>query len=95
MCCPLVLVLMGFPRVGLFLLWAFTDRLTIAFDSFWIGLLGFMFLPFTTIFWAVAYAPTGGVSGFGWVLVGLGLVLDIASYTSGGEAGRRRRNAYG
>jgi hypothetical protein len=94
MCCPVAAILMGFPRVALALIWLFTDRTRIAFDSFWIGALGFIFLPFTTVFWTVAYAPIGGVQGIGWALVILGFILDIASYTSGGESARRQRASY-
>ena len=89
-CCAGVFVLSGAPRVGLFLLWVFTDRLTIAFDSFIVGFLGFLLLPYTTVFYALAYAPIRGVSGFGWFLVILGFIIDIGSYTSGGYANRRR-----
>jgi len=32
----------------------------------------------------------GGVTGFDWVWLGLGLVADIASYTSGVYTGRER-----
>jgi hypothetical protein len=78
------------PRFALFVTWLFTDRLSLAFNSFIEGFLGFLLLPFTTFFYAVAYAPHGGVGGFGWILVGFGLVLDLGSYT-GGSAARKRQ----
>jgi hypothetical protein len=81
------------PRLGIFLLWVFTDRTTIAFDSFWIGLLGFLLLPWTALAWIVAYAPLGGVSGFGWFLVGLGFIVDIGTHLGGGKADRDRRRS--
>ncbi len=46
-------------------------------------LLGLLFLPWTAMFYALAYAPVTGVSGFGIFFVLMGLVLDIASYGSG------------
>jgi hypothetical protein len=93
-CCAGVLVLGGAPRVALFLIWLFDDeRLSNAFDSFLLGFLGFLLLPYTTVFYALAYAPIRGVSGFGWFLVILGFVIDIGSYTSGGYAQRRRSTA--
>ena len=90
--CGCIVALLGLaaPRFALFITWLFTDRLSLAFDSFIQGFLGFLLLPFTTFFFAVSYAPTGGVSGFGWILVGFGLLLDLGSYTSGGVAGRQR-----
>jgi hypothetical protein len=92
-CCAGVLVLGGAPRVAIFLLWVLTDRLTIAFESFIVGFLGFLLLPYTTVFYALAYAPVRGVRGFGWFLVILGFIIDIASYTSGGYAQRQRAAA--
>ena len=83
------------PRLALFLVQIFSDRLSIAFDSFWIGFIGFLFLPWTTLAWAVAYQPVLGVRGFGWIVVGLGLVLDISSYGSGAQARRNQATAYG
>ncbi len=85
MCCPIVALFMGLPRVALFFMWVFTDRLSIAFENFWLPLLGFCFLPFTTIFWAIAYAPISEVTGVGWLFVAFGFVLDVASYVGGGR----------
>jgi len=80
------------PRLGLFLLWAFTDRLTQAFDSGWVGLLGFLFLPWTALAWAAAYQPAGGVgvTGFGWFIVALGLVADLSTHGGSSTSARAR-----
>ncbi len=86
-------MLSGAPRLALFLTWLFTDKLTIALSSFWVGFLGFLVLPFTTVMYAWAYAPVRGVNGIGWFFVALGVVLDISSYTSGGAYRRRQSSA--
>ena len=80
------------PRFVIFLLWIFTDRLTIAFRSGWEGILGFIFLPYTTLFYALVYAPGKGVDAFGWVIVALGVAARplLAPLR---VAGRRRRPA--
>jgi hypothetical protein len=91
--CLLALGGLAVPRVALALMWLFDlldDRLSMAFDSFVLGFLGFLLLPYTTLFYALAYAPIGGVSGFGWFLVILGFLMDLSSYT-GGEYSRRQR----
>ena len=88
--CIVALIGLAAPRFALFITWLFTDRLSHAFDSFLIGFMGFLVLPFTTFFYAVAFAPVGGVRGFGWILVGFGLLLDLGSYTGGGVAKQRR-----
>ena len=89
--CIVALIGLVAPRFALFLMWIFSDRLSRAFDSFVVGFLGFLLLPFTTLFWALAYAPVGGVSGFGWILVGLGLLMDLSSWGGGAREGSRRR----
>jgi hypothetical protein len=80
------------PRFGVFLLWAFTDRMSIAFDSFWWAVIGFIFLPWTTLVWALVYAPRQGVTGFGWVLVVFAFVVDIATHV-GSATARREESA--
>jgi hypothetical protein len=50
-------------------------------------LLGFFLVPYTTLFYALVYRPGIGVRGFGWLLVAVGLLLDLSSL----DAGRRAR----
>jgi hypothetical protein len=88
-CCAGALVLAGAPRFGIVFLWLFTSRLDFAFDSFWLGLAGFVLLPYTTVFYALAYAPIAGVTGLGWVFVLIGLLLDLGSYSSGAYSRQR------
>jgi hypothetical protein len=89
--CIFALVAAFSARFALFLVWLFTDRLTIAFRSGWEGVIGFIFLPYTTLFYALVYAPTKGVDAFGWIIVACGVLLDIGSHLFGSRAGRRRR----
>jgi hypothetical protein len=82
-CC--FLLVLGFlgPRLALLWAWIFTPQVTAAFHgSFLWPLVGVIFLPWTALAYVVAWAPTGGVSTVGWVVVALGFVLDIASYSS-------------
>ena len=58
--CLLALGAMLSPRLAIFFVWLFTDRMGIAFERFWMGLLGFLFLPWTTLAWALAYQPRNG-----------------------------------
>jgi hypothetical protein len=90
--CVVALLAMISPRLAIFVLWGFTDRMSVAFDSFWLALIGFFFLPWTTLAWAVAYAPVDGVTGFGWFVVGLGLFVDISTHLGSAQA-RRQQNA--
>jgi hypothetical protein len=91
--CGCLLVLLGsaFPRVALVLTWIFTSRVDIAFHGgVLLPLAGLVFLPYTTLFWVIAYAPITGVQGFGMILVGFGVLLDLAQWLGGGNEGRRR-----
>ena len=71
------------PRLVLLFLWIFTDLVSRAFSgSFIVPLVGIIFLPFTTLFYVLAWAPITHVSGIGWAFVVFGLLLDLSSYSS-------------
>ena len=91
--CILAILAAISPRFVIFLLWIFGDRLSRAFHSGWEGILGFVFLPYATLFYALVYAPGRGVDAFGWVIVAIGLLLDLSSSIFGSRAQRRRRRA--
>lgn len=77
MCCVLILLAFFTPRIVLVLLWLFTDYLSRAFDGFVLPLIGFIFLPATTLGYAIAQNEFGGLSGLGLVALIVGLALDI------------------
>ena len=84
---------MASPRLALGVVFLFTDRMGIAFQHFWMGLVGFMFLPWTTLAWALCYQRGHGVSGFGWILVVAAFIVDISTDAAASQARRRRRAA--
>jgi len=88
--CVVALLAAISPRLVIFLLWIFSDGLTIAFRSGWEGIIGFLLLPYTTLFYALVYSPGRGVDSFGWFVVALGVPLDLFSHASGSRARRRR-----
>lgn len=92
--CFVVLIGAFMPRVAIVLLWLFSGYMERAYDSFWIAALGFVFLPFTTFFYAIAYAPIAGVSGFGWFLVTIGFLLDLSNWFGGGREAQHQRASY-
>jgi hypothetical protein len=83
MCCLVVVAAFLGPRVALVATWLFTERTSIAFDSFWYGAAGFIFLPWTTVLYAWTYQLGAGVQGFGWVLVIFGFVIDVSTWFGG------------
>ena len=90
-CCLLLLALIA-PRavmVGIFLL---TNWFGAAFDTVLWPVLGFIFMPYTTLAW-MAGALHGGVHG-GWaVLVALAVLVDLGHLLGGGHQYRARRRA--
>jgi hypothetical protein len=91
MCC-LALVAVGLgARFALVLVWIFGDRVELAFDSWIWPLLGLLFLPWTTLMYVLVWSPGRDVSGGEWILVALGLVLDIASYSARAAQSRYAR----
>jgi len=92
MCCVVALMGLVGPRVAFLFAWIFTRQVDQAYDDFWVPVLGVIFLPWTALFYAIAFAPGPGVEGFGVFLVLLGFLLDVASYT-GGRYSRRSGSA--
>ena len=88
MCCGLALLLAVGPRITLILMWLFTDWIGRAFDGFILPLLGFIFLPLTTVIYVLVFP--GGLSGLDWLLLIIGVLVDLGAY-GGGAYGRRRR----
>lgn len=83
MCCVVVLLALVGPRIALVLLWLFSDYLSRAYDGFVLPLLGFLFLPWTTIAYAVAQNAFGGLNGIGVVLVIIGVLADVGAIGGG------------
>jgi hypothetical protein len=82
MCC-LALVAFGIgPRIAFGLWWIFGDKVDAAFDSWIWPLLGLIFLPWTFLFYVIAWTPVVGVDGWEWLFVALGVALDIGTYVS-------------
>lgn len=91
--CLLGCLALSIPRIVLLILWLFTGYLNRAFESnFWL-LLGFLFLPLTTLAYAWAKNTNGSVEGLYLVLVIVALLVDLGIVNfgrrRGGGGGRR------
>jgi len=62
--------------------WLFSDLLSRAFDAWYVPLLGFFLLPWTTLAYAVMWSSSDRVYGFEWFIVVLFFCFDLASYAS-------------
>jgi hypothetical protein len=81
--CLLALVALISPRLAIVAVWIFTNLLSRAFDSWIVPLLGFIFLPWTTLTYVAFWDWGAGthVTGIEWVAVGVAVLLDLGSYS--------------
>jgi hypothetical protein len=88
MCCFFVILLFLGPRFAIPIWWLLQPaRWNAAFQSFIWPLLGFIFLPWTTLMF-VAVAPFGNVAGSDWLWLALAFFGDLMSFGFGGRARR-------
>ena len=89
--CCVTLIALSAPRIALVLVWLFSDYLGRAYETLWVPLLGFFFLPTTTLAYAWAINTRGEVKGFALAVVIFAALIDVGAI--GGSKGRRRRDA--
>ena len=91
--CLMGCLALSFPRVALFLVWLFGGSyLERAYDSILLPLLGFVFLPLTTLAFAYSWHSLregGHVSSIGWLLTIVALLIDIGLIGGGSQSARR------
>ena len=81
------------PRFVLILLWIFSDYVGQAYESWIWPILGFLFMPVTTLAYAWAWhrAPEGSVEGLGTVVVVIAVLLDLGII--GGNAANQKKES--
>ena len=70
------------PRIVLIFAWIFSPKWNQVFDNWFLPLLGIIFLPYTTIMYLLAYSPGVGISGWDWMWIILGLILDFWKWSA-------------
>ena len=89
--CLVVLIAIALPRFVMVVLWLFSDYLSRAYGTWLWPLIGFFFLPTTTLAYAIAQKRYCGVRGAGLVLVVLGVLVDFGVVGGGRGIAKRRR----
>ena len=79
------------PRVALVLVWLFSDFLGRAYHSLLWPLLGFLFMPLTTLAYAAAINWNGSVSGGYFFMVLIAALMDLGVVGGGGWQRHRRQ----
>ena len=87
--CLVALVAVLSPRLAILLLWLFTNYVDRAFAGFILPLLGLLFLPWTTLLYVLVDIAPGPIHVAGWLVIGLGVLLDLNSLAHAASSRRR------
>ena len=94
MCCFFTTLVFFGPRLAMLIWWLIRPGyFMVVFGSFIWPLLGLIFVPWTTLMYAIV-AP-GGLIWFDWIWLALALFADLASYGGGAYGNRSRMPGYG
>jgi hypothetical protein len=86
----LLIVFLAFPRIALLLLFLFSNYLQRAYHGLILPLLGFLFLPLTTLVYAWMVNTGQLVAGVNLLILIVAVVIDLGGL-GGGEYHRRTR----
>jgi hypothetical protein len=89
--CLLILGLLSIPRTIIVVLVIFSDYIGRAFDSALWPILGFFFMPTTTLAWAWMENTRGEAGGVHLVIVIIAACLDLGVIGGGRSSLSRRR----
>jgi hypothetical protein len=101
--CLIGCIALGFPRLACFLVWFFGGSyFSRAFDGWLLPLLGFFFLPLTTLAFAFGMntlGEPGQMEPLDWLLVLVALASDLGLWRGGADGasafrGRRERDGW-
>ena len=93
MCCMLTSLVFFGPRLAILIWWLISPvYVGAAFDNWLLTLLAWLFIPWTVLMYLIVYP--GGVVGFDWVILILGILADVASYAGGGWFNRKQIPGY-
>lgn len=93
--CLVGLLALFAPRLAIVLVVIFSDWLGAAYQTVLWPLLGFFFMPFTTLAYAWAWHSNGGtISGMWLVVVIIAVLLDLGVIGGGGSSVRSQRKVY-
>jgi hypothetical protein len=87
--CLVAILALSFPRLVLAVLYFFTSYISRAYDGMRYPLLGFLFVPLTTLAYAWMANTGRPVEGINLVIIIVTVLIDLGSL--GGSRRRRRR----
>ena len=82
-CCLLTLISLFIPRIMLFFIWLLTDWFARAYDGWIWPLLGFFFMPYTTLAYMAGMINNDrSINGWWLVLVVIAVLVDLGCWSS-------------
>jgi len=91
--CLLAAIAFFFPRFAILLLVIFGDYIGRAYATTLWPLLGFFFMPYTTLAYAWAKNTNGSVDGLYLIAVVVAVLVDLGVIGGGGSSARKARRA--
>jgi hypothetical protein len=88
--CLLLILFLIFPRIALLLIFFLSNYLERAYHGLLVPLLGFIFLPLTTLVYAWMANTHQPIAGINLLILIVAVVIDVGGL-SGGEYHRRTR----
>ncbi|MHC4780434.1 MAG: hypothetical protein ACYTFG_17830 [Planctomycetota bacterium] len=93
--CLVTLLALITPRVAMAGIWFFTDWIGRAYETTLWPVLGFIFLPYTTLAYMAAMLNNGGrVTGWWIVMVVVAVILDLSSDSTAGKQTKSKKRAH-
>jgi hypothetical protein len=91
MCCVISSLFFLGPRAGLFIWWMVDpSRFSTIYNNLLIPIIGFVFLPISTITYTLIYKPAfGSLVGLDWLWMAIAVMVDMSLY-GGGVFSRRK-----
>ena len=88
--CLILILFVAFPRIALILIFFFSNYLQHAYHNLLVPLIGFIFLPLTTLAYAWMVNSGQPVAGINLIILIVAVIIDIGGI-GGGEYHRRNR----
>ena len=87
----ILLVLLG-PRFAGAMWWLLSPaRFNLAFPNIIFGILGLVFLPWTTLMYIIVFP--GGIAGWDWLWIGISFFADLSSYGGSAFGGKKQMSS--
>jgi hypothetical protein len=80
--CFLIFLASTMPRLGLIYIFLFTHLIKESFSNMILPILGFIFLPFTTLAYVLVYDGVS-ITPWGWFFLIFAFLVDSGSYSAG------------